>query len=100
MSSTIDVMDRTTIMIPEALKAGLMRRAKQERTSFAELLRRALQKYLMASSSASEDTFLASSTVFDDNGPSDVTDRHDVYLMNAGAHGQPHLEPRRRTGRR
>ncbi|MBI2345588.1 MAG: ribbon-helix-helix protein, CopG family [Deltaproteobacteria bacterium] len=74
-------MHRTTIMLPDALRAQLQREAERDKTSFGELVRRALQKYLLGKQGTfAQDPFLSNQTVFQDAGPTDVAERHDVYL--------------------
>lgn len=81
-------MFRTTIMIPEGLKGHLEREANKEKVSFGELVRRALQNYLLARKDPySFDSFFSSQTVFKDKGPSDGAKKHDDYLYGIDVHG-------------
>ncbi|MBI2981627.1 MAG: ribbon-helix-helix protein, CopG family [Deltaproteobacteria bacterium] len=74
-------MFRTTIMLPEAFKSKLDREAEREKISFGELVRRALQKYLLIrEGAAAHDSFLSSKTIFQDKGEADVSEHHDRYL--------------------
>lgn len=78
----INIMHRTTIVLPEALKARLEKEARRDRVSFGELVRRALQKYLLGRQEmAAHDPFLASHTIFTDEGPADVAEHHDRHLV-------------------
>lgn len=81
-------MYRTTIVLPSALKSTLQKEAERQRVSFGELVRTALQKYLLVRKGVeSEDSLLASRTLFSDEGPSDVSERHDAYLIGRPVHG-------------
>ena len=81
-------MFRTTIMLPESFKTRLAREAERERISFGELVRRALQKYLLIKEGATaHDSFLSSKTIFQDKGSKDVSEKHDRYLAGKDAHG-------------
>lgn len=78
----IILMHRTTIVLPETLKARLEKEARRDRISFGELVRRALQKYLLGRQEmAAHDPFLASQTTFTDAGPADVAEHHDQHLV-------------------
>lgn len=80
-------MYRTTIMLPEVLKVKLAKEAEREKVSFGELVRRALEKYLLSKRGVvAHDSFLSSKTIFQDEGPTDVADRHDDYLLEKGPH--------------
>lgn len=77
----LHIMQRTTIILPEQIRSRLVGDAERLKISFGELVRNILQKYVVARGSKSlADPFLASTTVFDDNGPRDVSSRHDDYL--------------------
>jgi len=74
-------MFRTTIMIPVPLKNKAEEEAGRRKISFSELLRQALEKYLLSQRGiTAHDPFLSSQTVFEDDGPRDVSGRHDHYL--------------------
>ena len=74
-------------MIPEPLKAKLEFEAEKEHVSFAELIRGALEKYLLSKKGrATHDSFLSSQTCFNDQGPSDVSEKHDRYLLDKESH--------------
>lgn len=72
-------------MLPENFKSRLDREAEREEISFGELVRRALQKYLLIKEGA-HDTFLSSKTIFQDEGETDVSEHHDRYLHNRDPH--------------
>lgn len=77
----LHIMFRTTIMLPEVFKSKLEQEAEREGLSFGELVRRALQKYLLIKEgTTAHDPFLSSTTVFQDKGPRDVSKNHDRYL--------------------
>src|SRR3990167_8085720 len=76
-------MFRTTIMLPETLKLKFEKEAKKEKVSFGELVRRALEKYLLVQEDPwKNDSFFSSKTVFNDDGPTDMAERHDYYLYD------------------
>ena len=65
----------------------LEKEAEKEKISFGELVRRALQKYLLGRQGATaHDPFLSSKTIFQDKGPGDVSEKHDRALNEQGAH--------------
>lgn len=69
------------------MKVKLENEAERERLSFAEIVRRALEKYFLSKKGpAAYDSLLSSQTVFEDQGPSDVSERHDHYLLERGPH--------------
>lgn len=75
-------MYRTTIMLPELLKSKLEKEAEREKVSFGELVRRALEKYLLVQSDPWKyDSFFSSTTLFD-SGVTDSAVRHDYYLYD------------------
>lgn len=74
-------------MLPEPLKMKLEKEAEKERVSFGELIRQALEKYLLSKRGVTaQDPFLSSRTVFQDEGPSNVSERHDEYLLKEEPH--------------
>lgn len=80
-------MHRTSLFLPNNLKIKLEKEAQKEKISFAELVRRALEKYLLAKQGATaQDAFLSSQTVFEDDGPFDTALHHDKYLLERGPH--------------
>lgn len=82
-------MFRTTIMLPMTLRGRLEKEAKGQNLSFGELVRRALQKYLLLKNMPEvTDPFLASHTTFDDKGPADGARLHDNYLTRFSPHGK------------
>jgi len=74
-------MHRTTIMLPEALKARAERRARGLGTSLAGLIRQALEEYLSRHPpEASADALFAFDAVYDGPVPADTSSEHDRYL--------------------
>lgn len=88
MTYAYAIMNRTTIVLPDPLKGKLMQLAQKEQVSFGELVRRALEKYLLPrTSEAFEDSLFQSQTVFHDAGPQDVALHHDQALTSMSVHG-------------
>lgn len=82
-------MFRTTIMLPMALRGRLEKEAKDQNLSFGELVRRALQKYLLLKNvTEAAEPFFSSKTVFGDKGPADGARLHDNYLIRLSPHGK------------
>lgn len=76
-------------MVPENLQTKLEYEARREKISFGELVRRALQTYLLLKKNAgAHDSLLSSKTVFDDEGPRDVSRDHDKYLYGQRVSGK------------
>ncbi len=73
-------MRRTTIMIPDDLKARAERRARRTGTSLGGLVRESLEAALRGSPPVEEDPFWTDEAVFDGSTPKDLAARHDVYL--------------------
>ncbi len=77
-------------MLPDGLKEDMEREAARENVSLGELVRQALQRYLLwRREKAAKDSFLNSQTVFRDDGPIDVSLHHDDYLSRKDVHGKP-----------
>ncbi|MSV35470.1 MAG: hypothetical protein EXQ47_07715 [Bryobacterales bacterium] len=77
--------DRTTIVMPELLKAKAVARARQRGISFGELVRQAVEKEVAApargkSKKKTGDPFWDNLVTYDDDGPVDLAARHDDYL--------------------
>jgi hypothetical protein len=73
-------MKRTTVMIPEDLKARAERRARRTGVSFGSLVRDSLQAALREPVPAAEDPFLSDAAVYRGAVPRDLSARHDHYL--------------------
>lgn len=81
-------MHRTTIMIPDSLRLSLIKEAEREKLTFGEIVRRALQGFLlMRRGATAHDPFFSSQTVFQDEGPTDGAEHHDDYLVRPDVHG-------------
>ena len=82
--------DRTTIVMPEPLKQRAIIRARERGISFGEFVRRAVEKDLAPAPQKKKplnlkgkktgDPFWDNLVVYTDNGPTDVSVRHDDYL--------------------
>lgn len=82
-------MIRTTIILPLVLKKKIGAQAKKKRVSFGEVVRVALEKFfIIEDEPLKSDAFLASQTIFDDAGATDVAARHDDYLYDRGLHNE------------
>lgn len=74
-------------MLPETVRAEMEREARKEGVSFGEMVRRVLEKYLLAMRGKTiHDPFFSSQTVFQDEGPTDVSTLHDRVLTERGPH--------------
>lgn len=76
-------MHRTTIMLPRALKAKAERRAKERGISLGQYVREAIEQSVAMNGRATDPLFVPTVLdlpVFDDDGPTDVAERHDDYL--------------------
>jgi hypothetical protein len=79
-------MQRTTIMLPPALKMRAERRAREMGISLGELIRTSLASRVQTAARLDgNDPLLADDAVFTGNAPADVAERHDTYLYgNSG----------------
>lgn len=74
-------MYRTTIVLPQTLKAKLQKVAQKENLSFGALVRQALEKYLYGRQDPyMEDSFFTSTVIIDEDVPADASLNHDKYL--------------------
>ncbi len=74
-------------MIPEPLRLKLAQEAAREKVSLGELIRRALEKFILARERPlRNDPFFSGETIFEDEGPTDVALRHDDYLYGGSPH--------------
>ena len=79
-------MHRTTIMLPEELKAQAERRARRLGVSFGKLVREALAAHLATEPpAATRDPLFADHAVYDGPVPSDLSEQHDDYLYGDDA---------------
>ena len=74
-------MPRTTIVLPDDLKARSQRRARQLGVSLSELIRRSLQRELdRQPAEVGPDPLFAFDVVWDGEAPTDGAAKHDDYL--------------------
>ncbi len=75
-------MKRTTIMLPEDLKAKAALYCEQKGISLGGLLREALDHKLREATRArqGEDALFADQEIFQDDVPKDISLNHDAYL--------------------
>jgi Arc/MetJ-type ribon-helix-helix transcriptional regulator len=79
-------MKRTTVMLPEDLRARAVRRARKLGVSMGEFIRRAMESWLDAGQGAAdEDPLLKDEATYDGQSPSDLAARHDEYLYDRPA---------------
>ncbi|MBF0491746.1 MAG: hypothetical protein HQM15_03100 [Deltaproteobacteria bacterium] len=77
-------MYRTTLVLPETLKRRVLQESSREKISFSEMVRKALEKYLLSKHhSAQEDSFFSNKILLEDEGPKDVSRFHDRYLSES-----------------
>lgn len=77
---------RTTVVLPDSLKQRAITRAREQGISFGELVRRAVERMLLApprgaGRKKTGDRFWDNLEIYD-GGPSDAAARHDDYLYN------------------
>jgi len=76
-------MKRTTIMLPEELKAKATRRARKKGISLGNLIRQSLEGELKKpTGTLSEDPLFNDTVVFMGDTPSDLSKNHDRYLYD------------------
>ena len=73
-------MKRTTVMLPEALRARAMRRAQKLGISLGAFVRRSMEALLAESGSDEEDPLLADDAVYGGPVPTDLAEHHDRCL--------------------
>lgn len=80
-------MQRTTIMLPYALRIEAQRLAHEQGVSLGELIRQALLDLLRnkRDRSVDIDPLFADSAVWDDDAPVDLAANHDHYLYGGGS---------------
>lgn len=80
-------MLRTTIMLPEDLKATAQRYARRQGMSLGDLIRESLQQRLLQETgeSRTQDPLFADQAVFEGDAPGDLASRHDDYLYDEPA---------------
>jgi hypothetical protein len=81
--------DRTTIVLPPELKRRAVSRARHQGISFGEFVRRAVEKQVAQPAvkivkpprkRKTGDPFWDNLVFFDDDGPADLSVRHDDYI--------------------
>ncbi len=79
-------MKRTTIMLPEDLKARAENRARNQGVSLGELVRLALERLLERTrkGGGAEDPLFADEAVHTGKNPRDLSEHHDRYLYGEG----------------
>lgn len=75
-------MHRTTILIPEELKARAERIAERDGVSLSELIRRGLAGIVEEEARAGVDPLWADDAVYDGPAPRDLVAEHDRYLYD------------------
>ena len=80
-------MKRTTIMLPEDLKARALNHANRMGLSLGGFIRECLEKSLQGTyvNQADEDPFFADNEVYEGRIPKDFVLEHDEYLYGDGA---------------
>lgn len=74
-------MQRTTIVLPEHLKAQVFQFARLHGISFGEFVRASLKKNLLSvAESPSEDPFFKDCGFFKGAVPKELSQKHDTYL--------------------
>lgn len=73
-------MNRTTIMLPDSLKAKASRLAAKRGISLGELIREGLTKLCAKNSSNQKDAFFSDDHTFTEETPDDLSVNHDDYL--------------------
>ncbi len=92
------MMKRTTIMLPISLKRKVELRARQENKSLGSFIRESLEQSLKQNGGRTVDPLFACNEVFEDDGPPDLAERHDFYLLKMLQH--KHFHNSRRSKRR
>jgi len=76
-------MSRTSITLPETLRAQLEREARKLNLSVSHFIKTALAKYLkQKKASYKQDSFFSSKILIRDKGPTDTSLKHDQYLYD------------------
>lgn len=75
-------MNRTTIMLPSALKASALLKARERGISFGELVRQSLALLLADAPVREGDSLLADLAVYQGPAPSDLSANHDSHLYD------------------
>ena len=70
-------MKRTTVMLPETLRARAIRRARKLGISLGAFVRRSMEAMLAGPDAVEKDLLLADDAVFDGPVPEDLAEHHD-----------------------
>ena len=73
-------MNRTTIMLPESLKAKAARIAAKRGMSLGELIREGLNQVCAKKDKEERSAFFEDKQVYSGKIPSDISSQHDNYL--------------------
>ena len=76
-------MQRTTVMLPAALKDKALRFARKKRVSLGELIRDSLASVLSRSPGDNKDPLFDDKVFFRGNIPGDLSKNHDKYLYES-----------------
>lgn len=76
------MLNRTTVLLPPALKSRAVRAAAEKEVSFGELVRIALELYLVKKPTLRgvQDSFLDDHLFYEGKVPADIAKNHDEYL--------------------
>lgn len=78
---------RTTVVLPASLKERAVARSREQKISFGEFVRRAVENQLTTQptrkTKKTGDPFWDNLVAYEDAGPSDLSSRHDDYLYGA-----------------
>jgi hypothetical protein len=81
MHTEKNAMQRTTIMLPRALKERAAREARSRGVSLGEFIREALSCLLRSDqNAAAQDPLMGDTAVYEGPGPEDTAERHDDVL--------------------
>lgn len=78
-------MKRTTLMLPEELKARAERRAFERGISLGQLVRESVESALSTSDEEhrAKDPLFADDVIYEGEAPRDLSEAHDEYLYGA-----------------
>ncbi|MEZ5332104.1 MAG: CopG family transcriptional regulator [Thermoanaerobaculia bacterium] len=82
-------MHRTTILLPEELKARAERIAARDGVSLSELIRRGLEGIIEGQVRAGADPLWTDDAVYEGPAPRDLVAEHDRYLYDTGRTSSP-----------
>jgi hypothetical protein len=78
----LSMLNRTTVLLPHALKSRAVKAAADKEMSFGELVRIALEVYLTKKQTVTgvKDTFFDDQLFYEGKVPVDIAKNHDDYL--------------------